>query len=623
MQTGTDYSNTLILVIRGWGDAVHLPFISISGGTLPTAFLELLRSTFPGADVMHPDLDMGTRSKARPRDLVEQLLTEVDRRWAQGNFEELVIVAFSAGTLLARNLYSRACGARLPETEAGTSQALDGPPLPPSVCANDARPWASRIKRMVFLAGVTRGWSISTATPAALRFFAPILLTMLNASARLRGKGQSFIQQIKRGAPFVIESRLLYLQVEQYCAKANATFQLPHTVLLLGSRDEYVSPADALDLGPSKDFTYLEVPGSSHIDVLDVAQGPEPAATDVSDAGRRQRLQLRRAKLIVAALIQSTAQLKTIAMDRDDIDDYIDELDRHVVHGPSPFPTRVDHVVIIVHGIRDNGFWTKRIAREVKPVGRGRLDGSHTLVVRAPSPTYGFFSMWDFINFWGRLDATYWFLDKYAEIRVLYPDVPISFIGHSNGTFLAAHALRLSSMVMLDRVVFAGCVVRTDFDWPCIKGRASSILNFVATSDWVVAFLPGAFQRLGLRFFDVGGAGFDGFGDRPNPGGPAVCNFRYLLGGHGVGVSEPMWRPIADYVVNGVLPDANEHNPIFRRQRTPAQALIGRFSWLAPLVIVALLGLIVWILVATLDGLALAVSAALFVILVNSIVQFF
>jgi len=618
MSGETRYARTLVLVIRGWGDAV--PLLSMPGGAVPAAFLELLRSTYPGAKVLYPALDMGARSKAKPQDLVEQLSAQVDRCWEQDTFDELVIVAFSAGTLLARNLYSKACGARMPDPALGT------PELPLSLSRNLAKPWADRVKRMVFLAGVTRGWSISTATPAALRFFAPILLTVLNASARLRGQGESFIQQIKRGAPFVIESRLLYLQVEQYCARADAKFKLPHTVLLLGSRDEFVSPADALDLGLSSDFSYIEVPDSSHVDMIEVAPGPEPTASDTSSEAHRQRARIRRANLAVAALTQSPEELAKIAMNSDDIDDYIDDLDRPIVRSPtstsdspatSP-PVKIDQVVIVVHGIRDNGFWTKRIAREVKAIGRGR-----TLVIRAPSPSYGFFSMWDFVNFWGRLDATYWFLEKYAEIRVLYPDVPISYIGHSNGTFLAAHALRLSPMVVLDRIVFAGCVVRTDFKWSEIKGKALSVLNLVATSDWVVAFLPGAFQRLGLRFFGVGGAGFDGFEDQPGQTNPTVCNFRYLAGGHGVGVSEGMWRPIAAYVVNGTMPNATRDNPVYRHERTAWQSRIGRLSWLAPILIVAGLGAILGLMVGTLNGLALAFVAALFVLLIDSIVRFF
>jgi len=38
------------------------------------------------------------------------------------------------------------------------------------------------------------------------------------------------------------------LQVELASRKAGGP-ELPHTVLLLGSKDEFVSPADAMDLG--------------------------------------------------------------------------------------------------------------------------------------------------------------------------------------------------------------------------------------------------------------------------------------------------------------------------------------------------------------------------------------
>lgn len=235
----------------------------------------------------------------------------------------------------------------------------------------------------------------------------------------------------------------------------------------------------------------------------------ERTATDPDHRGRGPELARRRAELARRALTQAPAELADVAMTSDDIDDYLDELDRPVGSLAVMKPLEgVARAVFIVHGIRDNGFWTKRIARELKARGRDR-----GLFIRAPSPSYGFFSMWDFIRPWGREDATYWFLEKYAEVRVLFPDARIDYVGHSNGTFLAARALECSPMVRFDRIVFAGSVVRTDFDWARFPGQVGSVLNLVATDDMVVAGLPGAFERLGLGILPVGvgGAGFFGF----------------------------------------------------------------------------------------------------------------
>jgi len=468
---------------------------------------------------------------------------------------------------------------------------------------------------MVLLAGVTRGWSISSATPAHLRFLAPVALTLLNAFSRLRHGAPSFIEQIKRGAPFVVESRLKLLQVErQAAADGGEGGRLPHTVLLLGSQDEFVSPADAMDLGHRADLSYIEVPHSSHLDILDV----DPAAPRRPGAAATAVVE-RRAALVRRALTQSAAELSDLAMDRDDIDDYADEMDRPIARCERLPADQVSKVVFVVHGIRDNGFWTKRIAREVKALGRGR-----TLVVRAPSPSYGFFSMWDFINPWGRRDATYWFLEKYAEVKVMYPHAPVSFIGHSNGTFLAAHALASCPMVALERIAFAGSVVRTDYDWYGLGARVQGVLNLVATADWVVACLPGAFERLGLRGLDVGGAGFDGFAQSfAGSRGPEVRNFCYVAGGHGAGIGEDMWRDLAAYIVEGTVPAQPVGDPRRPRARRRWQVRAGRLAVLAPVLIALLLIWALWLMVTGLDGLALAVAAGLFVILVNNVVRFY
>ncbi|MBK1632636.1 hypothetical protein CKO31_18190 [Thiohalocapsa halophila] len=600
------------MVVRGWGGAVKLPFWSVAGGTLPQPFLDLLQRTLPGADILTPDLPMGTLSNADPADLVDQLLGAVDRRFEERPFSRLIIVAFSAGTVLARSFFSRAQGAQMPEAgPVGGSAAHALPRLDPAT----ARPWADRIERIVLLAGVTRGWTLSSATPVLLRLVSRWVLFFLNTSAQFQRKGWAFIERFRRGAPFVVESRLLFHQVERHFAAAGR--DLPQTVLLLGSEDEYVSPADALDLGLRKDYSYIEVPWSSHTDILDVGL---PEAADTPDAGRaahRRRAQAKRTELIGRALTESRAQLQTIAMHPDDVDDYLDDMDRPVVvpGAASAEEPQVAGVVFIIHGIRDNGFWTKRVAREVKALARSRRGA-----VRAPTPTYGYFSLRDFIVPWGRRDATYWFLEKFAEIRIRYPDAPVSFIGHSNGTYLAAHALELSPFVALRRVVFAGSVVRTSFDWARFGARVGEVLNLVASRDRVVAYMPGAFERLGLGRLgvDVGGGGFEGFtasegSATPTADGspsPKVHNFRFVAGDHGAGVSESMWRDLAAFALEGTLPEQRAGDPLRPAERTPREQRIGRIAPAVPVVALALLLAFIVAMVIGLEDGELAAAAA-------------
>lgn len=616
---------TAVLILRGWSDPVHRWGLNIPGGAISDSFRDLVREVFPqeeAGELLVPDLDLGTFSTADPNDLVAGLLRVVDARWNSQPFERLIIIGFSAGTLLARNLYATACGARAEP---------DG-----TVDASAARPWASRVERLVLVAGITRGWSISSATPALVRFVAPLALFFLNQWARwfcgrspvLKRGPPPLIQQFKRGAPFVIESRLKLLQVERH-VRQSAAGQLPHTVLLLGSKDEYVSPADAVDLGPRDGYTYIEVPESNHIALLHVQH-----ARSTDDADKQRRAE-QRAGLLLRALTQSPAQLADVAMKHADIDDWLDDMDRPVLPPDRAPEDPVDHVVFIVHGIRDNGFWTKRIGREVKELARRRqapprAQGSapRTLVVSAPSPSYGFFSMWDFVNPWGREEATYWFLEKYAEVSVRWPDVPVSYIGHSNGTYLAANALADCRMVAFQRIVFAGSVVRTDYPWGDLGNRVGSVLNLVATADWVVACLPGAFERLGWNGAGVGGAGFDGFqeaADNQNAEAtaPEVHNFCFIAGGHGAGIDEPVWPDIAAFIVDGTLPQQTSNDPARPRQRSPWQQRWARWATWAPLAIGAVVTGGAALLVALTDGVWLAVLAAAYVLLINNIVRFY
>lgn len=326
---------TAVLIVRGWSDPVHRWGLNIPGGAISDSFRDLVREVFPqeeAGELLVPDLDLGTFSTADPNDLVAGLLRVVDERWNSQPFERLIIIGFSAGTLLVRNLYATACGARA-EPDGTVDQSA-------------ARPWASRVERLVLVAGITRGWSISSATPALVRFVAPLALFFLNQWARwfcgrspvLKRGPPPLIQQLKRGAPFVIESRLKLLQVERH-VRQSAAGQLPHTVLLLGSKDEYVSPADAIDLGPREGYTSIEVPESNHIALLHVQHAQ---STDDPDKQRRAE---QRARLLLRALTESPAQLADLAMKHADIDDWLDEMDRPVLPPDRAPEEPVDHVV--------------------------------------------------------------------------------------------------------------------------------------------------------------------------------------------------------------------------------------------------------------------------------------
>ncbi len=538
---------SLIVAIRGWTNTGDALLLGEPGGEIPASMLEALRQDLPGAEVWAPEFSLSMFEMRSPEEVTSEVFGLVDAKIAQaGHFDSIVLLGYSAGSILARRVFCAAHGA-----------GADG-----SIDPTRAAPWANRIHRLVVMSGITRGWQHSTASPAHVRFLSPVLFALARAIGWWKGfslagtNRQPFIWQLKRGAPYVISTRLQYVEVlkqlrdrvigDTHPLRADG---LPSTVFLLGAKDEYISPADCTELGPRAEFAFIELKGSNHARVLKLVRerGMEDESPEIT-AERRNR--------VVAALSCDFAALQTEdwALPPGDIDDYLDPMDlTEVGEQGASGSDRVQDAVMVVHGIRDNGFWTKRVAREVKT--RARRSGR---LVRAPSPSYGFFSMWDFVRPGGRQAATYWFMERYADVRSHFPNADISFVGHSNGTYIAANAMKICPAIRFKRVVFAGSVVRRDYPWASrIQQVKSGVLNYVGSADGVVAFLPAVFEFLRLRFMDVGGAGAFGFHDAqvPEVSGPlGLTEVRFVDGGHSAAIDEEFWPEIAEFVLSGKVP---------------------------------------------------------------------
>ena len=111
-----------------------------------------------------------------------------------------------------------------------------------------------------------------------------------------------------------------------------------------------------------------------------------------------------------------------------------------------------------------------------------------------------------------------------------------------------------------NRIVFAGSVVRRDYDWSSMleTGRVRGVLNYVATADWVVAFFPKLMQDLRLQ--DLGSAGHDGFSQcRPTP--PfGLKQVEYVAGDHHAAIGEARWDELAEFIVDGTPPPLRNDN---------------------------------------------------------------
>lgn len=92
--------------------------------------------------------------------------------------------------------------------------------------------------------------------------------------------------------------------------------------------------------------------------------------------------------------------------------------------------------------------------------------------------------------------------------------------------------------------------------------QVTQFLNFVATSDWVVAIFSNVFE--GYPWNNLGGAGHKGFKMNVPRDNHDDTNFnyqtnpeqtrhqlRYLKGDHGAAIQEENWELIADFVLDG------------------------------------------------------------------------
>lgn len=323
--------------------AILLHAYTSSGAKLHQYMGTIVREKIGHVDLLVPELPASVFSLADPIKLVAELLNRIDALWDErcrkhgGGYDGIVLVGHSLGAILARKLYVCACGEN-PETpfdqklkdylEQLKGKSLDTP-----------RDWANSVDRIVLLAGTNRGWSISH----HMSLFRAILWSVGAAIGKLimlimlmSGKPRTpLIFAFRRGAPFLTQLRLQWLKMlDNYSQKLVG--QAP-TIQLLGSIDDLVSPEDNIDLISGRNFIYLDVPGTGHEDIIHM---------DNSDAGE----------------IRRECFIKTLTCPPQDLEKLGVQPDDRLLPKPDP---HVKNVIFVIHGIRDLGYWTHKIARRV------------------------------------------------------------------------------------------------------------------------------------------------------------------------------------------------------------------------------------------------------------------
>lgn len=557
-------AKTLIIMVHGY-DATRysLRFVWFAA-----------KEAVPSSDFFLPDLPLNMLSFEDPITVITDLIKKVDLRQREHRYEHIIIVGHSIGALLARKFYIHACGE--PSATDGYQQLRA--PFEPAVENRNGYDWADKVERLVLLAGMNLGWSISQHMKlwTALKYrigvaFGKYIMTPLvffRTVARFSAHGLDalchpmtpLIFTMRRGATFLTNLRVQWIVMRERAqtAQNHDGHQTERgsalVVQMLGTIDDIVSPDDNVDLVTGQDFVYVDVAKTGHVNILQL---------DPTTIGETRK------KHFVDALTLPKDELM--------------RLNARITSIDAPQRNEnVKHVVFIIHGIRDLGFWTTRIARRVKAI---HVDPNE---VESVTASYGYFPMLSFLFLGRRREKVVWLMDRYTEALASYPKAEFHFFGHSNGTYLLARSFRDYPFCRFKHVAFAGSVVRTDYGWEALirDGRIKAAMNYVCTDDYVVAWFPRLFEP--FKRMDLGGAGFYGFKEMDASNQPAkLKQVSFVHGGHSAATQEDNWDSIGDFLINGNPPTPPAS--LYQRERTCLEKIGGKLGiavWVAILLVI-------------------------------------
>jgi hypothetical protein len=509
------------------------------------------------------------------RDVVEEIdktIADREQRGDGGAYERLVLVGYSASAVIARKVAILVHGETADAPFVKELKGLE-------------RQWAGSIERIILLAGMSNGW----APEIARDWFQSAFWTLASWYCAILSMLQMPIPTLyalRQGQPFIVQTRLEWLALtrsnhlaEKRAAHARelrrrggrcSACEAPppiFVVQLLGAIDDLVSPDDSVDIivhsGDDASFVLIETPDTTHHAAIRMRKPTEEQGRILEDALADGFGPSAKSLAVVCREFALTDQArflllaKSVSANHDDLKKIAIRHTHMADTLPAHPDEKVTDVVFVIHGIRDKGFWTQKIARAVKEQAE-----RERRTFRSFTGTYGYFAIFPFLAPWVRHWKTGWLMDQYVLMRALYPKAKFSYVGHSNGTYLLARALLRYPAAKFHHVVFAGSVVRCDYPWAVLlpdvsknrPGQVDKVLNYVATNDWVVAIFAKAFQTL-ATLFDIGSAGYDGFDDhRRQTRHPDLHEAKFVVGTHEAGIREAHWKDIARFIVHGEPP---------------------------------------------------------------------
>ena len=526
----------LLVVVRGFtGDRGSMDGV-----------LRAIHEQRPGADLLFFDFPSTAFSNRDPFALASELEAAIGERDRVRNYRRIFLSGYGMGALLARKAYLYGCGSVEDLNFAGDA-ATTRPP----------RDWVAKVNRIVLLAGMNRGWNLE-GSYAGSGWYLSGLRRLGLSLARLTGTG-TFIRSFARGEPFVANLRLQWLETMGKAHAGTFGFRPPVVVQVLGDRDDVVSPDDSRDVRVAQEFLWVAVNHTGHANLLEVG--------DSGDGLERKRK-------IQAAFGG---------------DSLIAELERANPLAATDIDPRVTTVVFVLHGIRDMGAWTSEFMHPLQS-GFAALHPGTDEKIYVHRAAYGYFSMGSFLLFGDRQKNVRWFMDQVTELRARFPNLKeIHFIGHSNGTEVLTTALATYRTFKVGRVVFAGSVVRRDFEWSRFVGRVGQVRNYVGSADWVVALFPKLFELPGFRFLnpDLGSAGYNGFEDGFVKNGET----QFIVGGHKAALDSRNIRSVVAFILKGERVDVDE---LIVPKHPPWLEYASHLCWAVWLALFATVGWVGW-----------------------------
>jgi pimeloyl-ACP methyl ester carboxylesterase len=590
----TDQAKTLAVFLHGSRTAFWRPLndmkdpIAASREAL-TGGVDVYAPTLPYADPL---------DRTGALTIVARLAADLDAIWKErSHYADVIFVGHSMGGILLRRLFL-AGSPRSPDYAGDFEQRDD---LSSEEVSRDenAHGWAAKVKRLVMIATWDKGWSISERDGWKYWFGLNFLGFLGHIPFPYLRPIASTMFDMRRGAPFIVQTRLLWLAYRRWHNPDEFGHLIrqqaepprgadPIVVQIVGTLDDFVSPLDQVDnevngdVPPSHEharYFLLEMPNTNHDQAIQFSETCED---------NEKKIRAKRGEMFRLALLgrandhsQDTPGADALFL-------------KDKAHDPSHYgddPIKPDNdvrdVVFVMHGIRDDGYWTHRIAKEIKEEAAKLPRDDPRWNIHSLTPTYGYFAMLPFVLPWIRRQKVEWFMDLYVNTKARFPNATMHYVGHSNGTYLAARALKDYAAARFGNIYFAGSVVSTDYNWPALvaEKRVERVHNARGATDEVVAMLPKSVDYCS----DLGGAGFDGFGPPTPPSDTAEItqSKRYALGGHGGAITEPHWPEIAKFIVTGAKPA--EPDALFQEKPDPRWDVASRLRLGIPAVVTLVL----------------------------------